>query len=49
MLKMLKNFMSSISESMKKSEIGSSLKMRTGIISKLNDGEMKSLGHLKIG
>ena len=49
MLKMLKNFVSSISESMKKSEIKSSLKMRTGIISKLNDGEMKSLGHLKIG
>ena len=40
MQKMLKNIVSSISEGTKKSEIGSTQEMRTGMISKLNNGEM---------
>ena len=48
MQKMLKNSVSSISDSLKKIEIGSMWKMGIDVISKLNNGGMKSLGHLKI-
>ena len=47
MRKMLKNSVSSISDSLKKIEIGSTWKMGIDVISKLNNGGMKSLGHLK--